>query len=137
MLEILQKQENLEILEGIVEDLIVENNTVKGIVLEDGKTITSDAVILTTGTYLKSDILIGDTRHREGPHGERPSQHLSENLEKLGFKIIRLKTGTPPRIAKNSVDFSKMKLEPGDNIKDGSVLIIKTIIQYLNNNHVI
>ena len=62
MLEILQKQENLEILEGIVEDLIVENNTVKGIVLEDGKTITSDAVILTTGTYLKSDILIGDTR---------------------------------------------------------------------------
>ena len=82
MLEILQKQENLEILEGIVEDLIVENNTVKGI-----------------------------------PHGERPSQHLSENLEKLGFKIIRLKTGTPPRIAKNSVDFSKMKLEPGDNIK--------------------
>ncbi|CCY27741.1 tRNA uridine 5-carboxymethylaminomethyl modification enzyme MnmG [Acholeplasma sp. CAG:878] len=117
MLEILQRQENLEILEGIVEDLIVENNTVKGIVLEDGKTITSDAVILTTGTYLKSDILIGDTRHREGPHGERPSQHLSENLEKLGFKIIRLKTGTPPRIAKNSVDFSKMKLEPGDNIK--------------------
>ena len=63
MLEILQKQENLEILEGIVEDLIVENNTVKGIVLEDGKTITSDAVILTTGTYLKSDILIGDKIH--------------------------------------------------------------------------
>ena len=117
MLEHLQSQTNLEIKEGIVEDLIVENDLIKGVVLEDNEKIESEIVILTTGTYLKADILIGDTRHREGPHGEKPSQHLSDNLEKLGFKILRLKTGTPPRIDKNTVDFNKMKIETGSSIK--------------------
>ena len=115
MLKTLQSQPNLEILESIVEDLIVENNEIKGIVLENGKKITSNIVILTTGTYLKADILVGDTRHREGPHGEKPSQHLSDNLNKYGFKIIRLKTGTPQRIDKNSIDFSKAQIEYGDS----------------------
>ena len=115
MLKTLQSQPNLEILESIVEDLIVENNEIKGIVLENGKKITSNIVILTTGTYLKADILVGDTRHREGPHGEKPSQHLSDNLNKYGFKIIRLKTGTPQRIAKSSIDFSKAQIEYGDS----------------------
>ena len=115
MLKTLQSQPNLEILESIVEDLIVENNEIKGIVLENGKKITSNIVILTTGTYLKADILVGDTRHREGPHGEKPSQHLSDNLNKYGIKIIRLKTGTPQRIDKNSIDFSKAQIESGDS----------------------
>lgn len=115
MLKTLQSQPNLEILESIVEDLIVENNEIKGIVLENCKKITSNIVILTTGTYLKADILVGDTRHREGPHGEKPSQHLSDNLNKYGFKIIRLKTGTPQRIDKNSIDFSKAQIEYGDS----------------------
>ena len=115
MLKTLQSQPNLEILESIVEDLIVENNEIKGIVLENGQKITSNIVILTTGTYLKADILVGDTRHREGPHGEKPSQHLSDNLNKYGFKIIRLKTGTPQRIDKNSIDFSKAQIEYGDS----------------------
>lgn len=115
MLKTLQSQPNLEILESIVEDLIVEINEIKGIVLENGKKITSNIVILTTGTYLKADILVGDTRHREGPHGEKPSQHLSDNLNKYGFKIIRLKTGTPQRIDKNSIDFSKAQIEYGDS----------------------
>ncbi len=114
MLEQLEKQENLMILEAMVEDLIVEDNIVKGIVLADNTKIFSDAVILTTGTYLKSDIMVGDTRRREGPHGEKPSQHLSDNLKKYGLKIIRLKTGTPQRIDKNSIDFSKSKEELGD-----------------------
>ena len=116
MLNTLNNQENLTILEAMVEDLIVEDNKVKGIVLEDGKKIISQAVILTTGTYLKADIMVGDTRRREGPHGEKPSMHLSDNLNKLGFKIIRLKTGTPQRIDKKTVYFSKMQLELGDNI---------------------
>lgn len=116
MLKILQEQENLEIKEGIVEDLIIENNIVKGIVLEDGTKIESKTVILTTGTYLKADILIGSTRRREGPHGEKPSNHLSDNLSKYGLQIIRLKTGTPQRIEKNSIDFSKTKLELGDSV---------------------
>ena len=116
MLKVLQSQENLEIKEAIVEDLIIENNKVKGVILENGEKIVSKIVILTTGTYLKSDILIGDTRTREGPHGEKPSNYLSNNLKKYGFKIIRLKTGTPQRIAKDSIDFSKTKIEEGDKI---------------------
>lgn len=114
MLKTLQSTENLEILESLVEDLIVEDNKIKGVVLEDGRKILCDAVILTTGTYLKSDIMVGSTRTRQGPHGERPSMFLSDNLKKLGFKIIRLKTGTPQRIDKNSIDFSKTKEEKGD-----------------------
>ena len=115
MLKTLNSLENLEIREGMVEDLIVEDNVVKGIILEDGERITSDIVILTTGTYLKADILVGSTRTRQGPHGEKPSNHLSDKLKEYGFKIIRLKTGTPQRIDKKSIDFSKLKLEPGDD----------------------
>ena len=116
MLNVIKSQNNLEIKEAIVEDLIIENNQVKGVILENGEKIVSKIVILTTGTYLKSDILIGDTRTREGPHGEKPSNYLSDNLKKYGFKIIRLKTGTPQRIAKDSIDFSKTKIEEGDKV---------------------
>ncbi len=116
MLEVLESRSNLTILESLVEDLIVENNEIKGVILEDGRKITSSAVILTTGTYLKADILVGSTRTRKGPHGERPSMHLSDNLAKLGFKIIRLKTGTPARVDKDTIDYSKTKLELGDDV---------------------
>ena len=115
MLKTLNKQENLTLLESMVEDLIIEENTVKGIILEDGTKIESDIVILTTGTYLKADILRGSTRTRSGPHGERPSNHLSDNLKKYGFKILRLKTGTPARLDRSSIDFSKTKREDGDS----------------------
>ena len=114
MLNTLKNEKNLEIKETLVEDLIVENNTIKGVITKDKEQIFCKALILTTGTYLKADILVGSTRRREGPHGEKPSMFLSENLEKLGFKIIRLKTGTPPRIERNSIDFSKTQLELGD-----------------------
>jgi len=115
MIETLNNTDNLEIKEAIVEDLIVKENIVKGIRLEDNTEIYSEAVILTTGTYLKADILIGDTRTRQGPHGEKPSNHLSDKLKDYGFNIIRLKTGTPQRIEKSSIDFSKTKVEYGDD----------------------
>lgn len=115
MLETLNSLPNLEIKEGMVEDLIVENSQVKGIILEDGTKIKSEIVILTTGTYLKADILVGNTRTRKGPHDERPSNFLSDKLKEYGFKVIRLKTGTPQRIDRKSIDFSKTKLEPGDD----------------------
>ena len=114
MLEILNENKYLTIQEGMVENLIVENNKVTGIILDDDTKIYGDAVILTTGTYLKADILVGSTRTRQGPHGEKPSNHLSDNLKKLGFKIKRLKTGTPPRIDISTIDFSKTKVETGD-----------------------
>ena len=115
MLKTLNSLENLEIKEAMVEDLIVENNKVKGIILENGEKIESKIVILTTGTYLKADILVGSTRTRQGPHGEKPSMHLSDKLREYGFTIKRLKTGTPQRIDRNSIDFSKTKVEPGDD----------------------
>lgn len=115
MIKTLNSLENLTIQEGMVEDLIIDNNKVKGIILEDGTKIHAKAVILTTGTYLKSDILVGNTRTRKGPHGEEPSNFLSDKLKEYGFKIIRLKTGTPQRIDRKTIDFSKTKLEPGDN----------------------
>lgn len=115
MLNTLNNTPNLTIMEAIVENLIIKDSKIYGVILEDGTKIDSKAVILTTGTYLKSDILIGDTRTRKGPHGEKPSNHLSDKLRSYGFTIIRLKTGTPQRIEKSSIDFSKTKVEYGDD----------------------
>lgn len=115
MLNTLNSLKKLEIREAMVEDLIVNNKEVKGVILEDGEKIESNIVILTTGTYLKADILVGNTRTRQGPHGERPSNFLSDKLKEYGFEIKRLKTGTPQRIDKSSIDFSKTKIEPGDD----------------------
>lgn len=115
MLNTLNLLDNLEIKEAMVEDLIINNNKVGGVILENGEKIESKIVILTTGTYLKADILVGNTRTRQGPHGEKPSNHLSDKLKEYGFKIIRLKTGTPQRIDKKTIDFSKTRIEPGDD----------------------
>lgn len=115
MLKTLESEKNLEIKEAMVEDLIIEDNKIEGVVLADGTKIESDVVILTTGTYLRSVILAGSSKHSEGPHGEKESKFLSTNLKNLGFKILRLKTGTPPRIAKDSIDYSKTSLEQGDD----------------------
>ena len=117
MKKTLDSLENLDIKEAFVEDLIVENNQIKGIILSDGTKINSQAVILTTGTYLKSMILTGAEKHPGGPHGEKNSKFLSDKLRNLGFNILRLKTGTPPRIEKSSIDYSKTSLEPGDKIQ--------------------
>lgn len=116
MLETMKNQENLEIKESLVEDLIVEDNKVKGVVLENGEKIYAKAVVLTTGTYLKAVILRGAKKTVSGPHGERPSKFLSDKLREYGFTIQRLKTGTPQRIDKNSIDYSKTSLEPGDSV---------------------
>lgn len=113
MLKTLEETKNLTILEAMVENLIVEDNKVKGVILEDNQEISAEAVILTTGTYMKASVMVGSKRTATGPHGERRSNHLSDNLKKLGFNIIRLKTGTPQRIDKNSIDFSKAKVEYG------------------------
>lgn len=115
MLEYLNKYSNLNIMEGIVEDLIIEENKITGVKLKNGEKIHCKSVILTTGTYLKANILIGSENTESGPHGEKRSDNLSDNLKKLGFDIIRLKTGTPPRIKKSSIDFSKLQEECGDD----------------------
>ena len=93
MQRLLKEDKNITIIEDMVEDLIVVDNTIVGVKLAEGKEINAKSVILTTGTYMKADILVGDTRTRQGPHGEKPSMHLSDKLESYGFEILRLKTG--------------------------------------------
>lgn len=116
MIETLKKEKNLDIKETLVEHLIIEDNTVKGIITKDLEKIYGKAVILTTGTYLNSNILVGSTKKQEGPHGEETELHLSKDLKELGFTIQRLKTGTPPRIKRDTIDFSKTKEEKGSAI---------------------
>ena len=115
MLKALNSLENLTIIEGMVENLIVENNTIKGIILANNTEILCDALILTTGTYLRSKILVGSTSKEEGPHGEKRSNNLSNVLKSYGFEIQRLKTGTPQRLDRSTIDFSKLKEESGDD----------------------
>ena len=104
--------ENLTILEGMVDDLIYDENRVFGVKIQD-REIYSKAVILTTGTYMESTILRGHNVKVEGPDGEKPSLGLSPNLKKMGINIIRLKTGTPQRIRMSSIDFSKLEPQYG------------------------
>lgn len=113
MLETIQNQENLEIKETLVEHLIVKNNKIEGVLTREKEQIIAKAVILTTGTYLNSNILIGNTKKKEGPHGEETELNLSKDLKQLGFPIKRLKTGTPPRIKKDTIDYTKTNIEKG------------------------
>src|SRR3989339_454620 len=116
MLRVLKETKNLTLLEALVDKLIIENQTVKGIILQDGTMIYSQTVILTTGTYLASNILIGKEKTTSGPTGDPTTFGISKQLKELGFEVIRLKTGTPPRIARDSIDYSKMVPQPGDAI---------------------
>ncbi len=115
MVNELKKLENLEIIEGMVEDLIVEDNSIKEVILDNGDKYYCISLVLTTGTYLKSKILVGDTHKYEGPHGEVSSKHLSDKLKSLGLEIQRLKTGTPQRIDPTTVDYSVLTPELGDD----------------------
>lgn len=114
MLKHLKSTPNLDLKECIVEDLIIENNTVTGVVVDSGEAIKSKTVILTTGTYLDSRILRGHWTKEEGPDGEKTSKGISNALKRLGFEIQRLKTGTPARIKASTIDFSQTSMEPGD-----------------------
>lgn len=115
MQDVVTEQENLDIYIALVDKLVVENDTIKGVVLEDGTLIYAKSVIITTGTYLSSKVLCGKVATPSGPDGEDTNYGLSESLKKLGFRLIRLKTGTPQRIYTDTIDFSKGQLELGTN----------------------
>jgi tRNA uridine 5-carboxymethylaminomethyl modification enzyme len=128
--EILADYQNLEILFGSVEDLIIDSNSsnsskdswdkgftskIRGVVLDNGQKIFSTCVVLTTGTFLRGVIHIGNTKTNAGRFGEEPTSGISKTLESCNFSLARLKTGTPPRIEKNSIDFSQLEEQAGDN----------------------
>ena len=115
MVKTLQTTPNLEIKEVLVREIIVENSEIKGVITEEDEKIESKKVIITTGTYLNADILRGHNKHKGGPHGEKPSLFLSESMQKNGLIMRRLKTGTPPRVLKSTIDYSECEEEKGDN----------------------
>ena len=107
MQELLEKTANLEILEAEVTGISHDGEIVNGVILKDGSVISSKAVVISTGTYMEGAILRGNKSVSGGPDGEKPSIGLSKSLQEMGLEIFRLKTGTPPRIKKSSIDFSK------------------------------
>ena len=110
----LEKQENLEVKQGEIVDIVVENGKVMAIKTDVGAVYKVKAVILATGTYLKGKIFIGDYSKESGPDGVAAANELSECLKKLGIDLVRFKTGTPARINRRSIDFSKMEVQKGD-----------------------
>ena len=115
MQNVIKNQDNLEFMEAYVEKIITEENKIIGVELENGEFITAKAVIIATGVYMASKILVGHKFWEEGPDQQRTSFGLSKSLKKLGFKTIRLKTGTPPRIKKDSIDYKNLQIHPGDD----------------------
>ena len=110
----LEKQENLDLKQAEIVDIKLENNKVKSIQTDVGAIYNVKSIILATGTYLKGKIFIGDYSKESGPDGVFPANKLSECLKGLGVNLVRFKTGTPARINKKSIDFSKMEVQKGD-----------------------
>ncbi len=113
--ELLAEQANLSIIEGEVADLIVENGLAAGVRLADGSDIPAASVVLTSGTFLRGVIHIGDRRMEGGRMGDRPSQRLAERLDALALPLGRLKTGTPPRLRSSSIAWDGLEMQPGDD----------------------
>ena len=110
----LEKQENLDLKQAEIVDIKIENNKIKSVETDVGAIYNVKALIVATGTYLKGKIFIGDYSKESGPDGVFPANKLSESLKKIGINLIRFKTGTPARIARKSIDFSKMEIQKGD-----------------------
>ena len=127
MKSVLENQENLFIKQAEVSEILTENGKVCGVKTAQGETFECNAVVIATGVYLKSRIIIGEYTRESGPNGFAPATELTKNLEELGFRIFRFKTGTPARVSGKSIDFSKLEIQQGDeNIQSFSFLTTKT-----------
>ncbi|CAM4218496.1 tRNA uridine-5-carboxymethylaminomethyl(34) synthesis enzyme MnmG [Bacillus sp. GX] len=111
----IEETPNLTLFQGMVERLIVEDGECKGVVTQAGAEYTAKTVVITTGTFLRGEIIMGELKYSSGPNNQQPSITLSEHLEELGFDLVRFKTGTPPRVNSNTIDYSKTEIQPGDD----------------------
>ena len=118
MKQTVEQQENLELKQAQITKILAENGAVTGVQTQLGAVYGAKAVIIASGTYLDSTIITGEVVIESGPDGMHPSKGLADNLRDLGLPLRRFKTGTPPRINRRSVDFSKMELQPGDEIPE-------------------
>lgn len=114
MKKMLENEPNLQLVQGMVERLVVEDGVCKGVITNTGAIYRGKTVILTTGTYLRGEIIIGEIKYSSGPNNQQPSIKLGEHLEELGFQLVRFKTGTPPRVNSHTIDYSKTTEQPGD-----------------------
>ncbi|MDO4912804.1 MAG: tRNA uridine-5-carboxymethylaminomethyl(34) synthesis enzyme MnmG [Lactobacillus sp.] len=114
MKETIESTPNLTLRQAIVDELVVEDGKCRGVITNTGAKYLAKSVVLTTGTAARGKIFIGELSYSAGPNNTTPAMKLSENLEELGFKLRRFKTGTPPRVNANTIDFSKTEEEPGD-----------------------
>lgn len=115
MKETMENERNLTMRQGMVDRLIVEDGHCVGVVTQTGTEYRAKAVVLTTGTYLRGKVIMGELMYESGPNNQQPSLKLSEHLRELGFDLVRFKTGTPPRVHKDTIDFSKTEIQPGDD----------------------
>ncbi len=116
MKRVLEDEPNLDIMQGMVERLIIEDDVVKGVEMVIGTQYLADSVVLTTGTFLRGEIILGNLKYSSGPNHQMPSITLADHLRDLGFDIVRFKTGTPPRVNGGTIDYSKTEIQPGDDV---------------------
>ncbi|MGR3766350.1 tRNA uridine-5-carboxymethylaminomethyl(34) synthesis enzyme MnmG [Rossellomorea sp. NS-SX7] len=112
----LENEPNMTLLQGMVEELIIEDGECKGVVTMTGAAYRAKTVVITTGTFLRGEIILGDLKYSSGPNNQQPSIRLADHLRELGFDTVRFKTGTPPRVNSSSIDYSKTEIQPGDDV---------------------
>lgn len=116
MKKTIEETPHLTLRQGMAEELIVEDGACVGVVTKTGAEYRAKSVVVTTGTYLRGKVIMGELIYESGPNNQQPSIKLSQSLKENGFELVRFKTGTPPRVHKDSIDFSKMEIQPGDDI---------------------
>jgi len=114
MKKTIEETPKLTLRQGMAEELIVEDGKCVGIVTKSGAEYRARAVVVTTGTYLRGKIIMGELMYESGPNNQQPSIRLAANLKEHGLELVRFKTGTPPRVHKDTIDFSKTEIQPGD-----------------------
>ena len=116
MKRVIEDEDNLEVMQGMVDDLIIEDEVIKGVRTNIGSEYYAEAVIVTTGTFLRGEIILGNMKYSSGPNHQLPSVTLADNLRGLGFEVVRFKTGTPPRVNAKTIDYDKTEIQPGDDV---------------------
>ncbi|WP_276907485.1 tRNA uridine-5-carboxymethylaminomethyl(34) synthesis enzyme MnmG [Peptoniphilus duerdenii] len=114
MKKVIEKTENLDLRQSEVVKILLEDSKVVGVLTKTGAIYKAKAVVVATGTYLRGRIFMGEVNYSSGPDGMKPSLDLSESLKDMGLELIRMKTGTPARMLRSTIDFSKMEVQPGD-----------------------
>ncbi|EHE4682037.1 tRNA uridine-5-carboxymethylaminomethyl(34) synthesis enzyme MnmG [Listeria monocytogenes] len=111
----IEKEENITLRQGLVDRLVIEDGVCIGVITNSGAIYYAKTVVITTGTFSRGEIIVGELRYSSGPNNQQPSVKLSEHLEELGFELRRFKTGTPPRVKSSTIDYSKTEEQPGDD----------------------